>query len=343
MRHFSVHLFLLALVASCGSTSPRWSLAESRCRAASNMVYSGDLETIYGRLQRVVEAAYPEYSHDPLLRTIRTDWHAVPLEHHEVSKWQGKPIDLVTRYEMRFTISLPGEGPFRVMVDSEARWHKVVELDKTVTIKAGRMDSTLPEFELQLKEAIRTGLTEFAAHCAGDMIRPNCDPRPAGEPSSFTRPDELPDNVEVADPLLCARGSAYVRVSRLEGRRQLAVEREHGTSGAFQSGCREMPHDAAGDSCSSINVLTVLQTIARALKREGITVSGTGLGPCADGVGDYSHWNMSLGVFDWGDVPRAVQMVALVMDEYDLSGCVGVAVRGRGEYCGVSGTVEQGH
>ncbi len=323
----ALSLALLGLVsAACAGRAPkRWSLAESRCAAAQGMIYSGDLETIFGRLHRTLAAATPAVHEDLLLRTLRTQWQPVP---HEEESRQAGYADRTT-FTMRFKVELKGEGPYRVMLSSETRAHtQRTWLATDAVVKVGTVPArTLTRYEDELRARICDSLAEFAAHCDGSMLRAGCDERPFGSPSDYRVPHDLPAGISVSEPVPCEPASAYIRVERQQGARRLGVAREHGDSGGFAEGCMELGQARGPGDCPSINVVAVLHEAGRRLRRRGVTTLGTGAGPCAPGGGDYSTWNMSVAVRDWRYAAEAVQVLADLMEEYDLSGYAGIAVR----------------
>jgi hypothetical protein len=241
-----------------------------------------------------------------------TDWQTTPSKQHDV----------------RFLISLEGEGPYRVMLDSETRVCNSKDNRRFDISKFGGKRSL--KFEEQLKKTIRKGLEEFASDCDGFMLKSTCDERPVGTSKQFRVPANLPAGVEIHSPLDCEFGSAYIRVKRLKGDRKLDIDHQ---KGALHTGCHELPKNANDLSlCPIVNSFALLHKVYEQLRRAGITTVGTGLGPCGRIGDDYHAWNLSVAVLRWEDAARAVRLLAELMTKYDISGYLGVAVSGYG--CG---------
>ncbi len=322
------------LLPACGPTGTsqgdtgKWSLAGSRCAAASDMVYNGSVLTIYGRLRRTLSALYPQMQEDLLLRTIDSGWQVVEPE--------VRRGDSIATTSMRFSIALEGDGPYRIMVRSESR-QEVIDLLPGTAIpkrKGVHTSKVRREFEDDLRSRIREGLAAFASDCDGKLLDNRCTNKPRGIRSDYSH-ESTSEEVVVATPQLCEDETAYIRVERTVGARTLGIGRGSGNRGGFREGCMEMPTDIDNvDICPSINVFTVMHVAADKMRREGIDVNGTGLGPCGDVAGDYHKWNASVGVTDWADAARAAGILGDIFTRYDLRGYAGIAVRGVA--CGVA-------
>lgn len=134
---------------------------------------------------------------------------------------------------------------------------------------------------------------------------------PEGSPEQFTRRGLVGD-VRVDSPEFC-EGDAFIAMDRDVGRAQLAM----GTDS-----CEPQPA-----ACPRIGAQNVLTDAMERLQAEGVRAHTVGLGPCGEIQGDYEAWNFSVSVNRWEDADRAVEVVAEVMSEYDVTGHAGVAVR----------------
>jgi hypothetical protein len=305
----------LLLLAACAH-SPVW--RPPTCDP--KMIYvGGDVELVYGRLRTSMARTYSVIE-DPLTRTISTDWHAVPL--FSVQKARCDIPATITTYEVRFTVAIEGQFPFRIVITSQARGRERVEATGELRHEG---PTQLPKFEEAFATRIRADLDDLIVRCDNTSFpsRSRCD-RALGTIADLAVPT-LPEGVTVASPRMCERNSAYLRVERSVGARALGMERAHPTRGGFGRGCAELPRDAT--SCPEINVTAVLHEAARRLRREGIAVNGAGVGPCGV-VGTYDVVNLSVGVMDWKDAGPAVAILGEVLAEYDLRGYAGVGVVG---------------
>lgn len=174
---------------------------------------------------------------------------------------------------------------------------------------------------------MRMVLACLLAACAGPAPCASHDNSPRGEQTAYTRSSggEI-GSVHVAPLQLCEHDWAYIRIERESGARRLGIAR---SSGGFDEGCASLP-DAPDDpaQCPVIGVLTILEAAREALAAEGIETSGDGAGPCTTPGDEYATWNVSIGVLDWAEADRAVEVMAGLLETYDLAGYVGVAVRG---------------
>jgi hypothetical protein len=179
-------------------------------------------------------------------------------------------------------------------------------------------------------------LTALVAGCGGSPThpaRPDACPsdHPLGSIADYA-PPALPGFV-IAKPQLCARDEAYIKIERAAGARRLGIARS--SSGGFSEGCMTLPADPADPTeCPVISASAILTAAHHELDRRKLGANGTGLGPCGDANGDYAAWNMAAGVIDWKNAEMAVRIVAELLDRYDVSGYVGVAVVGI--VCGVA-------
>lgn len=154
----------------------------------------------------------------------------------------------------------------------------------------------------------------------------NLDDRPFGSAADYTPP--VIAGFKISAPVTCEHG-AYIRIERAAGARRLGTARSE--AGGFDEGCREAP--ATDGDCPVLNYTVPLMAAVAAIRARGLDVNGIGGGPCADLAGDYSTWNISVGVTSWTNVATAVTLVAAELDRYDVAGYVGVAVHG--ESCAV--------
>lgn len=156
------------------------------------------------------------------------------------------------------------------------------------------------------------------------------DPTPGGDISDYPLADGATIRGSVVGkPILCELESAYIRIERPAGARRLGTARSD--QGGFDEGCMELPADAQDVSqCAVINSLAILRIAFNRLHAQGLKPNGVGVGPCGNLKGTYDGTNMSVGVTHWRNADDAVNIVAGLLEEYDLQGVVGVAVRGVG-------------
>ena len=153
----------------------------------------------------------------------------------------------------------------------------------------------------------------------------NSDVRPVGTADQY-RPPHVSD-VTIDSPVACENHSAYIRVARETGVRQLGTERA--PNGAFNQGCMSVPSEPANpDQCATINAIAILNTAAVELRAEGIEAIGVGAGPCADMRGDYDDWRVAITISNWKHAARSVRIVAGQLQKYDIRGHVGVGIAG---------------
>lgn len=134
---------------------------------------------------------------------------------------------------------------------------------------------------------------------------------PEGSPEEFTL-QGLVGDVRVDTPEFC-EGNAFIAMDRAGGRAPLSM----GTDS-----CEAEPAE-----CQRIGAELVLTDAMDRLQAEGIHAHTVGLGACGEIQGDYHAWNYSVSVNRWEDADRAVEIVAELMGEYDVSGHAGVTVR----------------
>lgn len=134
---------------------------------------------------------------------------------------------------------------------------------------------------------------------------------PVGSAEEFTRRGLIGD-VEVDAPEFC-EGDAFIAMDRAGGRARLSM----GTDS-----CEPEPAE-----CERIGAERMLTDAMDRLQAEGIHAHTVGLGACGEIQGDYQAWNYSVSVNRWEDADRAVEVVAELMHEYDVSGHSGVTVR----------------
>lgn len=154
------------------------------------------------------------------------------------------------------------------------------------------------------------------------------DPTPSGSISDYPLAGGATvRGAVVAKPVLCEQESAYIRIERSTGTRRLGIARS--SQGGFDEGCMELPADAQDFSqCPLINPAAILRAAFDRLRAQGMMPNGVGVGPCGNLKGSYDDTNMSVGVIDWRNADDAVDMVAGLLEDYNLRGVVGVAVRG---------------
>jgi hypothetical protein len=150
------------------------------------------------------------------------------------------------------------------------------------------------------------------------------DYAPAGSAADYTPP--VLDGFAIAPPRMCERGSAYIRIERLAGKRRLGTAR--GANGrGFNEGCMQAPVPGSAD-CPVINFFIPGNEAMLELEHHGWPAGGPGMGPCGQIDGDYDAWNMSVEVLSWPHAETAVRAVAAALDRYDAAGVLGVAVKG---------------
>ena len=160
----------------------------------------------------------------------------------------------------------------------------------------------------------------------------NCnehDPSPAGSISEYKLRDGASiQEVIVAPPLMCEHERAYIRIERASGTRRIGTTL--GTHSESEEGCTELPDVAEDPSqCPIIEHGAILRTAFNEMQARGLEPNGAGAGSCADTtMNDYESWNMSVGVVSWTNAEGAVNVIAELLEKYDLSGFVGVSVTG---------------
>lgn len=161
------------------------------------------------------------------------------------------------------------------------------------------------------------------------LPREDCD---AHDDSPRGSPEEYPlaaggevGTATVSPPLMCEKQQAYIHVARAAGRREVGLVARPGVPA---TGCQELPVTAMLDPtvCPVIAPAAVLFHAFDQLQAQGVFVNGIGQGPCAEA--HPTPPRSSMGVVRWEDAEQAVQVVAKVLEDYNLKGGVGVAVRG---------------
>ena len=317
----------LLILTLCACSVPPPESPGSRCDPAGIFV-GGELETVYGRLHKTLARAYPSTTGDPLTRTLQTAWEHVPIEKRSVNGEQCIVRETVLSFDVQHTVTIEGQWPFRLRTVSRAQVHErfadTGELHRTFI-------TTPPvEIERELAALLRADFADLAVRC-DNTTTATCDSQPRGTPADLVLP-ALPEGIVASPARSCANDSAYIKVERRTGTRQLGVERTHGTTGAIGAGCDEMPGDRT--SCPTVSVVAVVHEAARRIRRDGIVSGGTGIGACGQATGTYDALNFSVIVLDWKSAGRAAALLAEVFAEYDLRGYAGVTVAGQS--CGVA-------
>ncbi len=178
------------------------------------------------------------------------------------------------------------------------------------------------------KKMLLLSMSMFAVSgCANTNTCAGHDPSPEGEVSEYElRAGGSVRGVSVAPLLRCEHDRAYIRLERASGARRLR------TAGGCGEECTELPDLAEDPSqCPVIDYGAILRAAFDEMLERGLGPNRRGAGPCADTTtSDYESSNMAVGVVHWSNADEAVNIVAGLLEEYDLSGFIGVAVRGYG-------------
>lgn len=137
-------------------------------------------------------------------------------------------------------------------------------------------------------------------------------------------------NVVVHAAQLCGKNEAYIYLERAQGKR---IVGRAASPGVPTTGCLELPANAQDlTQCPVIAPNAVLHGAFHQLEARGILANGVGISPCIDtDDGTFPEDpQSSVGVVHWRDAQEAVNVVAQLLETYDLKGGVGVAVRGIG-------------
>jgi hypothetical protein len=173
------------------------------------------------------------------------------------------------------------------------------------------------------------------AACSGAPSHPSQpaeDPRtcpgylPLGTRSMLTIPVHAQTGPDIDEPVSCTREiGAFIRVHG------------HGTHPiGFPANAA---HPCGQPDCIMVDELVggVLRRLDKrrdvwvpGVGRSPVWVTGTGVGVCGDGSGDYGAMNASVQIGDWKDADYAVAMVDEELRDRDAGSYFGISVRGDG-------------
>lgn len=153
---------------------------------------------------------------------------------------------------------------------------------------------------------------------------------PAGSSTDFSMPEGgAVHDVRVLAPISCEPGDAYIQLEREGGLRRIGTKRS--PQGGFDEGCMVLP-DASTSSdptvCPVINPMALMHAVETQMRTQTMQVNGMGVGPCTETWSDYDDARISIGVTDWRHADALVEMMAAELRRWDVSGTIGVAVRG---------------